>query len=126
MLDDTELQRMLDDIGAPESLAAEAYGSAWEPGDTPTDALDAAIEGAPLQRSISPEALTRIRVNEEKVAGAKTAEDRAQARKELDVYRLTLIFGGDEADIVRRVLGSTGAQQILAYCQQIAGAAATG
>ena len=33
MMDDTEIQKMLEDIPAPEALAADEYTEAWEPGE---------------------------------------------------------------------------------------------
>ncbi len=47
------------------------------------------------------------------IAKAKTAEERQKAKEENKVYRITAIFTGNEADIVRAVLGEKPAEWIL-------------
>ena len=62
-------------------------------------------------------ASTQVRQMEEKIAAAKTDEDRQKARKEANVYRLVLVFEGDEGALVREELGPRPAVKLLEMCQ---------
>lgn len=132
MLDDTELTRLLDDVPAPDSLAGEEFGSAWVPDANAKGAEEAGISDADAGVTISEQAgedggtqalaaTTKaqedIRERERRIAAAKTEEERQAAVKEANVYRLSLIFSGDEATIVKRALGSRAAERLVELCR---------
>lgn len=118
MMDDTEIQRLLDDLPAPEALAAEDYNEGWEPGSSPeTDGVVKRF-GADAQVSLTPQALEATRQAEQRAREAVTEEDKVAARKDVQIYRLALTFSGEEGQLVRRVLGMTPAQRVLELCQQ--------
>ena len=114
-LSDTELQRLLEDIPAPESLAGEEFTEAWQPSTgtdegargqvTPTLYADSTDAGADAARR-----------NHERLAAAKTDQDRQAVLASKDVFRLSLTFSGDEAAVVRAGLGDRPAVRILAWC----------
>lgn len=120
LLDDAELNRLLADLPAPEVMAAEEYSDAWLPvGRAAGDVVEevASVNDGRAFVSSTSDASDRIRANEERVRTAKTAEDKAKIKKELDVFRLSLIYSGKDAEVVRDVLGKDNAAQlVLDYC----------
>lgn len=114
-LSDDELQRLLADIPAAEDLADEEFSEAWAPGSP--QSTDAADTG-PVQVDASESGVMADRRREERIRSARTEAERQQARREQDVYRLHLTFGGDEAELVKRALGNRPAETILAWCRE--------
>lgn len=112
-LSDVELQRLLDDIPAPEALAGEDFGEAWVPGqphgsgDMPGNVFaDATTAGASAAKR-----------HEDRLQAAKTEQERTAVRDSKDVFRLSLVFSGDEAGVVRAGLGDRPADRVLAWCR---------
>ena len=60
MLDDTEMNRLLEDMSAPQALADEQFGEAWQP----TKATDKDSQTAGATVSMTPEAVERVREQE--------------------------------------------------------------
>jgi len=115
-LDDVELQRLLEDVQAPEALAGETFSEGWAP-----DAAHAnSGEGKGSNMSLTPEALARMREQEKKIAEAKTEEEKAAAQRDIDIYRLALVFSGEEAKVVKMTLGDRPAERVLAMCRSVA------
>ena len=121
MMDDLELQRMLEDIPAPEAMAGEEFGQAWIPVDN--DSAEDGVAGVEhktsdgiMVKSLTVEALNKQREVEEIVRNAKTDEERNMAVKEANFYRLNLVFSGEEADTVKDALGVNPAEKLLAMC----------
>lgn len=122
MLDDIEIQRLLDDVSAPEAFAANDFGDAWVPG-APVGDDDGNLQRAALggDMSMTAAAADRLREREERLKVAKTEEERAMARKDTAVYRVSLLFADEEAEVVKRVLEPSPAKNILALCREKAG-----
>ena len=70
-------------------------------------------------RSMTPETLDRIREREQQIKQAKTEQDRETAKDDKSFYRLSLVFHGDEAEIVKSVLGKEPAQRIVKLCRAV-------
>lgn len=106
-MDDIEIQRLIDDVSAPDGLAGEEFSQPWQPvkGSTDADAVSMTLEAA-----------KRIRKVEQKIKEAKSQEEREQIRKDHDVFRLNLIFADKEADLVKDVLGKQPAKTIVDLC----------
>jgi len=118
MLDDAEINRLLNDLPAPESLAGEDFSNAWAPGERTEQETEGVTEGgAAIRVSTTAEAADALREEERRLAQAVTEEDRIAARKDLNIYRLSLVFSGDEAGIVKGALGDTPAHTILEWCK---------
>lgn len=130
MLDDTELERLLEDIPAPEALADEEFSQAWIPGapthegdpETLGTGIDATVQtvvtaapgGGQQMQAMSVQAIEAARERERQLALAKTAEDRQRIQAEQQqFFRLMLLFQGDEAVLVRSVLGNEAAEKLL-------------
>lgn len=111
-MDDVELQRLLEDTSAPDALAADSYSDAWAPGEDGRD-KDTGAAAA----SMTPQAVEEVRKTEERVAKAKTEEERIQIQKETDIYRLALVFSGQEAVDVKAALGDRPAVRLLELCR---------
>jgi len=129
MLDDTELNKLLEDIPAPEALAGEDWSEAWEPsndrevadgGDVEVTTETREIEssgGGTVSAASSLAAVERQRERERQLAEAKTAEERQALRKDHDIFRLYLTFTGDEAVVVKKVLGNRAAERVIEMCK---------
>lgn len=118
-LSDDELNRLLEDIPAPESLAAEAFTQAWEPQKATfnTEGEIAAVTGGTQQDALTPAAVEAARDHEKRIAQARTTEEKEQISKERAIYRLNLTFTNDEAVIVKEALGAQPAVKLLELCQ---------
>jgi hypothetical protein len=110
-LDDVEIQRLINDVPAPEALATEEFSKPWSPSGMPTDNKADII-------SMTQEASDRIRVVQKRIDKAKTEQDRDAARKDTDIYTVNLIYTGEEAKIIKQVLGDRPAPIILEWCRQ--------
>jgi ParB-like chromosome segregation protein Spo0J len=123
MLDDVEIAKMLDDIPVPEQLAGDDYGEAWAPGEV--SALPTVVQnGTGDQRRIegmSTAAENRVRQMEQSIKNARGEEERQAIRRDAEIYRVTLLFTGDEGKLVKQVLGDTPAQTVLRLCQKESG-----
>lgn len=119
-LSDDELNRLLEDVPAPEILAGEEFSEAWTPSRDAAAAQEGTVQrqadGATTRVDSTPEALLRGREQEKRLAEAKTLEERAQVARDTDIYRLALSFAGDEARAVKAVLGDTPAIRIVELC----------
>jgi hypothetical protein len=108
---------------APEALAADALGEGWEPGERTSEESGTFNRfGADAQVSQTPEAVAQLRAAEERARKARTDEERQQARRDVQIFRLALTFGGEEATLVRSVLGDRPAVTLVAMCRERAGA----
>jgi len=130
MLDDAELNKLLEDIAAPDALAGEDWSEAWEPSNDqetdPGSELDTTTEtreiqsggGGTVAAASSIAAVERQREREKQLAEAKTAEERQALRKDHDIFRLYLTFTGDEANLVKKILGNHAAEKVIEMCQK--------
>lgn len=114
-LDDVELDRLLEDIPAPDALASDEFSDAWEPGEREPDAVDYGTSTVRTE-GMTAAAVAEMNAQAKRLEEAKTAEDRVKARQETNIYRLNLAFHGDEANVIRRVLSKNPAERVLAMC----------
>jgi hypothetical protein len=68
-------------------------------------------------RSMTPETLNRVREREAKIKQAKTEQDRQAAKQDQEFYRLSLVFYGQEAELVKGVLGKEPAMKLVQMCR---------
>lgn len=128
MLDDTEMERMMEEIPAPEALANEEFSQAWQPSpvddsgqDDDADApkttatvVTAAPGGGQQMQAMSAAAIEANRERERQLALARTQEDRERIAAEArDFFRLMLMYQGDEAKLVKHVLGAQAAEKLV-------------
>ena len=127
MMSDEEINQLLANIPAPEALAGEEYGQAWEPtkihpNEMNHDSPEARFivnegEGIAEVSAMTNEAIERQRERERAMRAAKTDEERIMAQKDNRIYRLALIYSGEEADEVRAALGTRPAERLLELCR---------
>ena len=127
MLDDVELNRLLNEIDAPDALAGEEFEAAWVPDDTPTHMQNNEGNTTTAQTlkgpvgdydvAMSTRAIEAQRDKERRIAAAKSAEERQMIQRDSAVVRVSLIFTGEEAKMVKSVLGSTPAESLVALCK---------
>jgi ParB/RepB/Spo0J family partition protein len=118
-LDDVELSRMLEDIPAPDALAGEEFSEAWEPGESTDDERIVREVGQNRVEGMTAAAIENMQATQRRVEEARTAEERIAARRDSDIFRLALVFAGDEAMVVREVLGNRPAERVLAMCRAV-------
>jgi len=131
MISDQELDHLTSDITLPEIYAEEPISEAWEPDKTASTDEIAVIStmtaGGKISSAASKDnefgysakAVEEIREREKKIAEAKTREERELAKASAKLYRINLIFAGDEADLVRQVLGDNPSERILEFCKTV-------
>lgn len=113
-LSDAELNRLLDDIPAPEALAGDEFTPAWAPGEPDADRV---VDSAEARTDQTAAASDAIREREAKLREARTDEERAAVMRDRAIYRVSLTFAAEQATIVKQVLGDTPAQRILELCE---------
>lgn len=130
MLDDKEIGRLLDDTPVPELLAGDDFSEAWEPAveradDRPqvegvyTEISDNGNElNRPTLSAASPDAVDRMAAVQAALAAAGSPTERKAIIAERQVYRLALVFTGDEARVVREALGNQPAVRVLEMCRE--------
>lgn len=128
LYDDVELQRLLEDVPAPEALADEEPSRPWVPDSAVGgDGQALSVEGETRQtqdgswvNGATRGAVDAVREREQKIASAKTEEQREMIRRDdaKQFFRLSLIFHGDEADLVKKVVGGAPAEAILDICRE--------
>jgi ParB/RepB/Spo0J family partition protein len=115
-LSDEEIERLLADIPAPEANASDEFGEAWSPLGRTAAETGTTHDG---QADQSPAAISQSRANEERLAQAKTEEERQAILRDSKLWRLVLQFSGeDEVALVKRVLGDKPATLVLQWCRQ--------
>lgn len=126
-LSDSEMQRLLDDTPAPELLAGDEYSESWLPtrgsGSAETDQIASghgtdSYKVGDVDHGMSANASDAIREREQRLRAARTEEERKIVERESHLYRLSLIFAGDEASLIRRVLGAQPAVKLRELCEE--------
>jgi ParB-like chromosome segregation protein Spo0J len=115
-LDDVEIQRLIEDIQAPEGLAGEDFAESWDVGiDASTGAQGGDESQSNNARVVSgtPEAVAAMRAAEKAAKAANTEEERQAVIKDLKVFRLMLSFPFDKKAMIESVLGDEPAVKIL-------------
>jgi len=120
MMDDVEMQRLLEDIPAPEALAAEEFSQAWEPSKVSeaSDMAKSSWMGAGHVVDSTSTAVEAQRAREKAIGVAKNDEEKAKAVKDYDVFRLSLMYSGEESKIVKSALGDAPAVKLLELCRK--------
>ena len=119
MINEKEMQKLLDDVPAPEELAGDEFNEAWAPTRNEDGAEKAEDESNRV--SFTPSAKAAHEEFAKAIDKAKNEKERKviefKARQEN--FRLFLTFKDDEADMVRAALEPKPAVKILELCQPI-------
>ena len=114
-LSDEEMNRLLEDIPAPEALAGEDFSQGWEPAQ---GGPDADAELSDRRTSSTVDAVQAQRDAEERLAAARSEEERQAIRRDMGVYRVALAFSDAEGKIVKAVIGKGPAATIVELCRK--------
>ena len=115
-LSDVEIQRLIEDIQAPEGLAGEDFADSWDVGisaDTGEQGGDESQSNNSRTISGTPEAVKAMRDAEVAARAANTEEERQAVIKDLKVFRLMLSFPFSDKALITSVLGDEPASKIL-------------
>lgn len=116
LLDDDEINRLVNDIQAPEGLADEEFDEAWEVGERglSTEAEDVQ-SGATSHRTVAstPGAIEAQREREKRIREATTAEEKEQAMRDTGVFRFMLTLSKAEKPLVDAILGKEPAVKLV-------------
>lgn len=121
LLDDTEINRLIDDMSAPEALAGAEYEQAWVPdlvAETDKETHVYKIEGSNIETALSFQASDEIRVREQNIKLAKTEQERATIRKDSNLERISLTFTKEEYPLIKETLGNQPAVTLLQLCRK--------
>lgn len=120
MLSDDELNKLLEDIPAPEALAGDEFSEAWTPNSDATASQGSGQmgDGTTVDTHATPGALQKMRDSEAAMAGARTEEERQAVQRDRQVYRVALQFTDEEALDVKKVLGDRPAVELLRLCRE--------
>ena len=124
MLDDETLKRLMEDVSASDALGEDEFGEAWDPSDTGDEGGEDGVGGTEADTSetgtqANSEAASRLRRERlERVRAAKNEEERKRAVEETKIFRLNLVFSGEEAETITSVLGDRPAVRLLELCRE--------
>lgn len=129
MISDEEMMELIDDLPAPEGLAAEDFSDAWTPerGHTSDADVDGSVDLVEEQEAVGVQAVASTRAateaakeRMEAIASARDEKERAEITRHLEIpYRVQFIFTGEEAEVVRAFLGEQPAQRLLEVCREL-------
>ena len=109
-----EIDKLLSEITAPSVLAAEEYSEAWVPDK---NAISGPTGGQTnVMTHATAAALEEVRNVEKRMAEAHTDEERQMAAADRSIYRIHLTFGGEEAGVIKEILGPDPAEGLLILC----------
>lgn len=119
MLDDKELDRMIEMVPAAEALAGTDWGEAWAPTQD-TSGTDETGAGGAFETEYSPTPGAKARMEGHGAALRSASPDQSMALEaglRQDILRLSFVFNGEEAEIVRSALGDNAAVRLLELCR---------
>lgn len=113
-LSDMEINKLIEDMPAPELQAGKEFNEAWIPiASVPTEG-----EFAGASYSATDSAYDKHRELEAKLKEAKSEEEKKMAVESINLFKLTIVFSGEEAIIVKKALGEVPAKTILQLCTE--------
>lgn len=117
MLDDVEIQKLIEDTSAPDGLAGDDFNQGWAPTEDVKEEHnnpDAKLNAA----STTKEAADALRLRETAIANAKTQEEKETVQRDMNVYRVALVYTQDQAVLVKEMLGEKPAEAVLKLCAE--------
>lgn len=112
MLDDVEMKRLSEELAAVETDGISV--------DIPADMLGPSGKGltdADIAGGVDISA-DQTRAKQKLLAEAKAGEESAMAAQDSKIYRIVAFYTGEEAQIVKRVLGDNATASVVAICRE--------
>lgn len=133
MMSDTEMNALLDEIPAPEALAAEEHSEAWVPergdarqGDVAGDehastrVVETKQEVGSFAVAMTKDAAAKVIERKQQLQAATTDLERTEVAASFEQpFRLQMVFTGEEAKLVREALGEEPAECLLDICKTL-------
>ena len=117
MISDEELTKLAGDVSVPDQLAGDDYAEAWTP--TRENKYDQAPDHANEEHTGTTAAREAQAQLQQRLQSAQGEQERQAIIKAhtRDAFRLVVSFDGDEARLVKEVLGDRKAEKLLALCE---------
>jgi ParB/RepB/Spo0J family partition protein len=115
-LDEVELSNFLEAVDKQDGMSTEEAEKLAEADDSTLREM-VKSEGGSIDEHQSVSVQDVIRAREKRLREAKNEQEKADAAREIDVYRLRLVFTGEQAVVVRRVLGKKPIERLLEICK---------
>ncbi len=124
MLSDKDLEKLLEDVEAPEVMANEDFSQSWEPVKVPKDTQNVENTkvkdsgGNDILVSSTKESVDKMSKMEEEIKTAKLDEEKEMVKKKYEIQRYNLVFAGEEVNIVTKILGKKPSEKVLELCKE--------
>jgi len=125
MMSEIELNRLIEDVPAPQALADPEYAEGWEPDKAgsdiaPVEGRESTHDSGTWTNASTQAALDQARAREKALQEAKTQEQREMINKDMSAgfYRVSLLLYGDDADAVRFALKGAPAEALAELCKR--------
>jgi ParB-like chromosome segregation protein Spo0J len=125
MMSEVELNRLIEDVPAPEGLASDEYAEGWRPDKAgsdiaPVEGRESTHDSGTWTNASTSEALQAHRAREEALKDAKTQEQREMIQKDMSrgFYRVSLLLYGDDAEAVKEALKGAPAEALAELCRR--------
>lgn len=124
MMSQVELDRLIEDVPAPEALANDDYAEGWTPDKAgsdiaPVEGRESTHDSGTWTNASTSEALKAHRDREKALQGAKTQEQREMISKDMSqgFYRVSLLLYGEDAEAAKAALKGAPAERLAELCR---------
>ena len=114
-MSDLEIQAMLSDDQSPDLLAGAEFSDTWVPVAGASDEGELSEDASKRSTHMTTEARETLIDQEKRMATATTEDERKTIKADTTTFRLSLLFAGEEAVLVRTALGPTPAATVLGW-----------
>ncbi len=115
-MDDVEIQKLLSEATAVDDLGQnEDFNKSWE---VNTAMIPAANPSDGFNVGMTSKAIEEQRRIQKATEEARSNEERQMVQKTSDLVRIMLVFQGDEAKLVQKVLGKSQAEKLMELCRR--------
>jgi len=123
MMDDEEMRILLDDVPVPVGLAADEYSESWIAAKNKEETVSVearVMEGGNRVEAVTPIVVEMVRQAEKKASLVDSEEKKAEIMASIkkNIYRVAVSFTGEEARIVKEVLGIQPAVKLVELCKK--------
>ena len=114
-MSDLEVQAMLSDDQSPDLLAGAEFSETWVPVSGNSDESELAENADKRSTHMTTEAREVLIDQEKRMQTATTEDERKTIKADTSTFRLSLLFAGEEATLVRTALGPSPAATVLGW-----------
>lgn len=123
MIGEDEMRILMDDVPVIDELAGEEFSESWVHSKESQDQVSANSrefqdQGGTKTIAATPLVVAAVEDSYKKLQAATTDKERYEIRAELEkaIFRVAVSFTGEEADLVKSVLGFQPASKLLFLC----------